>query len=37
MKSSSIIKKAAEERNQENLAPIESNQDAVLDLNESTE
>ena len=33
--SSSIIKKAAEDRNQEDLNPIDPNQDAVLDLNES--
>ena len=32
--SSSIIKQAAEDRNQENFNPIDPNQDAVLDLNE---
>ena len=35
--SSSIIKQAAEERNEENFNPIDPNQDAVLDLNEVTE
>ena len=35
--SSSIIKRAAEDRNQENLNPIDPSQDAILDLNESTE
>ena len=35
--SSSIIKKAAEDRNEENFNPIEPSQDAVLDLNEVTE
>ena len=35
--SSSIIKQAAEERNEENFNPIDPNQDAVLDLNEGAE
>ena len=34
---SSIIKKAAEGRNEENFNPIDPNQDAVLDLNEGAE